>query len=446
MKPERFLLLSLLLTILTAGAVHAAGRYLVVDYPPSTAPGELQLGVTYKLWIPDGVGTLRGVIVHQHGCGAGACKGGETAACDLHWQALAKKWDCALLGPSYHQADSQECALWCDPRRGSDRAFLKALGEFAVKSGHPELAKVPWCLWGHSGGGVWASLMQTLHPERVVAAWLRSGVFTMMSDNNRVPKPEVPAAAYRVPVMVNPGVKEQNDRFKRVWTGTLAFFKDFRAQGAPIGFAPDPRTSHECGDSRYLAIPFFDACLALRLPEKGAGEPTLKPVDASHAWLAAPLGKKAEPAEKYQGKKEDAVWLPNGAVAKAWMEYEATGSASAKDKTPPPAPVNVRLAAAKPGQPTELTWDAEADFESGLGGFVIVRDGKEVARLPEKPFTRYGRALFQKMSFHDTPEAPLPEMKFVDKSAKPGEKHDYQVIAVNSIGLKSKPAGTILAQ
>ena len=31
--------------------------------------GELQFGVTYTLWIPDGAAKLRGVIVHQHGCG-----------------------------------------------------------------------------------------------------------------------------------------------------------------------------------------------------------------------------------------------------------------------------------------------------------------------------------------------------------------------------------------
>jgi len=33
---------------------------------------ELQIAVTYELWIPDGVKTLRGVIVHQHGAGTTA--------------------------------------------------------------------------------------------------------------------------------------------------------------------------------------------------------------------------------------------------------------------------------------------------------------------------------------------------------------------------------------
>src|ERR1039458_7450222 len=84
------------------GALQGAGRYVQVEYPPSTAANELQVGVTYVLWIPGGDPLLRCVIVHQHGAGAEASKGGETAAYDLHWQALAKKWDCAVMGPYYH--------------------------------------------------------------------------------------------------------------------------------------------------------------------------------------------------------------------------------------------------------------------------------------------------------------------------------------------------------
>src|SRR4029079_8667857 len=137
-----------------------------VTYPPSTEPGQLQLGVTYTLWVPGGVERIRGVIVHQHGCGSGACKGGATAAYDLHWQALAKKWDCALLGPSYHVLNDGDLGpagsdYWFDPRLVSDKTFVKALGDFATKTRHPELATVPWALWGHSAGAGWADVMST---------------------------------------------------------------------------------------------------------------------------------------------------------------------------------------------------------------------------------------------------------------------------------------------
>src|SRR5882762_4170291 len=72
--------------------IHGAGKYVEVEYPPSTAANELQIGVTYTMWIPDGVSRFRCVIVHQHGAGRNAAEHGATAAYDLHWQALAKKW------------------------------------------------------------------------------------------------------------------------------------------------------------------------------------------------------------------------------------------------------------------------------------------------------------------------------------------------------------------
>jgi poly(3-hydroxybutyrate) depolymerase len=417
-------ILTLLACIFLASAGRAADAYHEVKYPPSDKPGELIFGVTYTVWIPDGVKELRGVIVHQHGCGSGACKGGETAAYDLHWQALARKWNCALLGPSFQQEDKQDCRKWCDPRNGSEKAFLRALADLAKSSGHPELATAPWCLWGHSGGGFWASIMQTLHPDRIVAIWCRSGTAFTAWEKGEIPKPEISAAAYAVPVMLNPGGKEKGDaRFAGAWTGSMAMLAAYRAKGAPIGFAPDPRTSHECGDSRYLAIPFFDACLAARLPDKGA-----KPIEVKAGVFALPESTEYSKAVE---KPEAAGWLPNEAFAKLWVEYVKTGSTP--DTTPPPSPTHVKV------KDSVVSWEAKADFESGLRGFIILRDGKELAQHPAKPVGRFGRPLFQTMSYHDTPEKPLPAMSFTDTTAKPGEKYEYQVIAVNSVGLKSEP-------
>jgi pimeloyl-ACP methyl ester carboxylesterase len=380
--------------------------YYRVEYPPSKQPGELAYGVAYAAWVPPGVKTLRGVIVHQHGCGVGACKGGETAAYDLHWQALARKWDCALLGPSYQQPEKAECAAWSDPRRGSEKAFRRALRDLGAASNHPELERVPWALWGHSGGANWAGTMALLHPDRTAAVWLRSGSPRLMSDGFAVPD-----AAYGVPMMVNVGAKEKEGRFARVWETTLPFVRDFRAKNAPVGLAVDPRTSHECGDSRYLAVPYLDACLKLRLPDK-PGEP-LKPIDAARGGVLP----------------DDNGWVPTDAVAKLWAEYVKTGATP--DATPPPAPTAVRVAG------NVLTWAADADFESGLAGFVVERDGAELARLPGKPVGKFGRPLFQPMSYHDTPEQPLPAMRYEDASAQMGATHEYRVLAVNGAGLRS---------
>jgi hypothetical protein len=423
-----------------AATIRAAGQYLKVEYPASSVTNELQTPVTYTMWIPDGVKTIRAIIVHQHGAGTTASKEGSTAPYDLHWQALAKKWDCALFGSSYHVANEKidlapgGSEHWFDPRRGSEKTFLKAIGEFAIKSGHPELDAVPWALWGHSGGGIWADVMTTLHPERVVGVWMRSGSAAMFRPMPEFPQPQIPEAAYSVPAMGNPGVKEKPNR---PWVGPLATFQEYRAKGAPVGFAPDPRTGHECGDSRYLAIPFLDACLAMRLPDKGSKDQILKPVDMSQAWLAPLLGDKAVPAAEYKGNPNEAVWLPNEAVARAWMEYVKTGAVG--DATPPPAPFNVRLSF-KGGRGMEVTWEADADFESGIRNFIVMRDGQELAGVPEKPVGKFGRPLFQGMTYHDTPDQPMPAMRFMDSSAKLEEKHTYAIISVNSVGLKSEPS------
>jgi hypothetical protein len=43
----------------------------------------------------------------------------------------------------------------------------------------------------------------------------------------------------------------------------------------------------------------------------------------------------------------------------------------------------------------EITWDVEADLESGLGGFIIERDGELLANYPEDATNPFGRPVFQ---------------------------------------------------
>ena len=416
----------------------SAGQYLRLSYPPSTAEGGLRIGVTYTLWIPDGIQRVRAVIVHQHGASIPAAQAGATAAYDLHWQALAKKWDSVLLGPSYHVLNDAidltpgGAELWFDPRRGSDRVFLRALDEFAATSGHPEIASAPWCLWGHSGGGIWANVMCMLHPERVLAAFLRSGTAVMFRPMHEFIQPTVPPESYEIPTMVNFGVGERGNR---PWSGSIATFQEYRYQGAPIGLAPDPRTGHFCGDSRYLAIPFFVACLQMRLSE---WTKILKPVNLSSAWLASPFGDKAVPAAEFTGDPTKAVWLPDESIARIWMEYVRTGTVG--DAGAPPAPVKVHLRTGA-NHANEITWEVEADIISGLGGFIVLRDGRGIAKLPtQPPEAVYGRPLFQELSFHDTPKAPLPRMLYVDVSPQAGVNHKYTIIALNSAGVPSLPS------
>lgn len=408
--------------------------YYRVRYEATANPGELVFGSNFTLWIPPGVKSLRGVIVHQHGCGEGSCKSGLTGAYDLHWQALAAQHDCALLSPVYEQPEKADCQMWCDPRKGSDAAFQKSLSDLGQKSGHPELATVPWALWGHSGGGHWAGGMVLLHPERIAAAWLRSGVPPVADKPSTY---GISEAATQVPLMCNLGTKEgvtvKNGQFSGVWSGVEFFFTAMRTRGALIAVAVDPLSSHECGNQRYLAIPWLDACLAARLPMKAGGP--LKPMVVAESWMAPLHTSESEmiepvPAAKFEGVIEKSVWLPNEAMARAWTQYVRDSVVS--DDSPPPAPTNVRVAG------NEITWEATADLESGMASFIIERDGTIIATLPENPTNPYGRPIFQGLQYSDTPSLPLVKMAFHDTKAEAGKPHAYRVTAVNTLGLKSR--------
>ena len=403
--------------------------YYATEYFPSEAQPESQakIGVRYTLWVPPGLETVRGIIVHQHGCGEGSCKSSVTAAHDLHWQALARKHDCALLGPSFRQWQDQDCFLWADPQHGSDIVFLESLQKLAELSGHPEISTAPWCLWGHSGGGSWASRMHLRYPENIIAIWFQSGT-AFLRDEFDVNS--LADDVLQVPMMANPGVKErEHERFSAAWDGTLAMFNAYRKRGAPIGFAPDPASGHETGDSRYLAIPFFDACLDLRLPDQSSGK--LKKINPGAGWLAKPLSTEMpRPASAFNGNRASAVWLPNESVARAWHDFVNTGTVS--DNSPPPAPTNV-IADPISGL---ITWEQAYDFESGIQAFLILKNGEEIGQIPESTENRFGRPAFQGMSYGDTPTRLL-EYKFVDTNPNFRQDSEYQVIAINGAGLRS---------
>ncbi len=105
-----------------------------------------------------------------------------------------------------------------------------------------------------------------------------------------------------------------------------------------------------------------------------------------------------------------------------------------QDPTPPPAPTNLRV------NGNELSWEAQADLESGLASFIIERDGQFLARVPEQGKNPFGRPIFQNLQYSDTPTQPLVPLRFTDSEAKPGKSNIYRVVAVNTAGLKSPPS------
>lgn len=426
MRFLRFFIVYLALVI--AAGLSRADELHSITYPASDQGGELSMVAKFNLWIPPQTKRIRAVIVHQHGCGEGAESFGDRAALDLHWRALAIKHDAALLSP-YYRSGGAECRLWCDPRLGSDAVFCRALVDLAAQTKHPELASAPWCLWGHSGGGYWVSLMLEKHPERIVAAFCRSGAF-LSGWLGEAPEAQFPSTAYGVPVMFSPGLLERDDaNFTKAWLSTANLFAQFRTHNAPVAFAPDPFSSHDCRNSRLLAIPFFDACLRLRLSRRG-GE--LKPVKLNRGWTGDWESGTVQPV---RGEiPASTSWLPDETSARAFAEYVTTGKTTDRTR-PKKAPILTSVQRTKRG--IELTWTSEADLESGIRQFVIYRDGEKLAVWPEKLDERTGFAQFQGISYHDTPVSPRPPLVFTDRTVAPEARPSYAVTMINGAGLES---------
>jgi len=148
---------------------------------------------------------------------------------------------------------------------------------------------------------------------------------------------------------------------------------------------------------------------------------------------AYPTGIDCSPKAEFDGDPLKAAWFPNEAVARRWMQY--VKDTAVPDDTPPPAATGLRVTG------NELNWEAQADLESGLAHFMIERDGRFLARVPQQSENRFGRPLFQNLQYSDTPTQPLVPLRFIDTQAAPNTTHNYHVFAVNTVGLKSMPGG-----
>jgi len=121
--------------------------------------------------MPDGGDPVSWHLVHQQGLRFRRGQGrGATAPYDLplasprQGSGIEPARTCRRSSP-YQQETSQKrpALVRSPPRNGLQKTFLRAIGDSPASTGHAELEhECPGDLWGHSGGGVWASLMKTL--------------------------------------------------------------------------------------------------------------------------------------------------------------------------------------------------------------------------------------------------------------------------------------------
>ncbi|PIF02397.1 MAG: hypothetical protein CR996_00535 [Draconibacterium sp.] len=369
--------------------------------------------MAYGVYIPTRKESLRGVLILQHGCGMEQF--GITRPYDLQYQAFARKWRLAVIETALYGS----CELWRDPDSGTANALFEVLDNVGIQTGHPELNTVPWLLFGHSAGGYWTLAMLKAYPERIMAAVCYSAAFD--------PKWDYPETVAKIPVLLrHAGPTDANDDGILCWQTAVHTFIKLRKMDATVSVAYNAGQNHNLSYIRYIAIPFYEAVMKQRMPNEN--DINMRDIDRSKTWLGDTLSLQLYKESEYIGNKGGLCLFPDETTAKNWKEFVTTGTVT--DKTPPPPPYNVKVRWRD--NALEVTWEADADIESGIARFNIYKNGKLIGKIPET-----GTYQIFDTNGDNTVPVKVPEMKFEITGVEDLET-TISVEAVNHFNLVSE--------
>ena len=216
--------------------------------------------VSYRIWIPDNVATIKGVLIHMNGSGDDDRMSVDDSS---FYESFVTPMDFAYIG-SFYQG------------QGSVDAPLTALTQFATMSNHPELANAPLLVEGISLGGYNAIAFAMAHPERTIA-YVNAATRSF---------PAFKAAAKKTPSLHMIGSLETT-RVAAFVTGVT----NLRGQGHQAGYFGQWDVEHKWGQGVWPARNFLAACYVLRYPAGAspkAGPVTLVDLDDNAGWLLDP--------------------------------------------------------------------------------------------------------------------------------------------------------------
>jgi poly(3-hydroxybutyrate) depolymerase len=255
----------------------------------------------FRLWYPKNAKALRAVVVlvpGSNGDGRGQVE-------DTVWQAFATKHDLALVGCRFtdKRHDQSFIEHYVNVSQGSGQALLDAIGRFAARSQHPELATAPFFMWGMSAGGQFNYEFTAWKPERVAAFVVNKGGIYYSAL--------VSQAAREVPGILFVGGKDLEFRTNTI----VGLFAVNRRGGALWALAEEPSAAHIVGRSRDVALAFYEDVLPLRL---GGANGALKPIAAMSGFIGDLKARTFQPVGD-AAPSVPTAWLPTERVAKAWQ-------------------------------------------------------------------------------------------------------------------------------
>jgi len=137
------------------------------------------------------------------------------------------------------------------------------------------------------------------------------------------------------------------------------------------------------------------------------------------------------------------AWLPDERIARMWKEFVETGWIT--DDTPPEAPFNLTAEKISTNR-IKITWEVQADLDSGIKQFHLYRNGKMVKwyvgindLYVEKNFQygNYGDEPGPEALYENVKHWKPNRMEFNDYRLNPDSSYRYQVTMINWSGLES---------
>jgi hypothetical protein len=269
--------------------------------------------VKFDLWLPDGLGVARGIVVISgHGSGEALYQHPEL-------RRIARELHLALFK---FVGNPMQRGFW-------PRSLLYArLQDFAQKSQHPELAHAPLFLYGHSNGTGFSAIFPATEGARVWA-WvsMRPGTTFQVYQPGGARVPGLIIFGEDDPFFARPS-KEEN----------LAVVEAMRKKHDALwNYAVEPKTGHGPGEKTWpLVFSFLRHSFAARVPGEAAPRQApvklnmLKP-ERGHLgqnWNAAIGGYQTLPTAPFStfpANKSTASWLLNAAYAADWQTFQRDG-------------------------------------------------------------------------------------------------------------------------
>ncbi len=280
-----------------ASSLHCADATYEYSIIPTNEDNFLR--ADFRLWMPDGVQQMRGLIVLLPAWN----QPGVQLCLDRSWQTLARKWKFGLMACEWE--GSMAGAIYDRVEEGSGEALLEAIKRLSQQAAQEQPFTVPLIFCGHSSGGQFAYHFACWKPDRVFGFVAIKGGFY---------EKEPTQAVRQIPGLWIAG--QYDDAYR-----TDNITKLVRQQrGALWAVAVEPRSGHEIGRSWLLAQVYLDDVLRLATTHSDL---IAKPaaIDQDPGYWADFQRKSVKPASG-SIPATNSYWLPGEASARMWLRFQ----------------------------------------------------------------------------------------------------------------------------